>query len=75
MIREAKVGDITQILLVRNSVKENRLSIPNSVTVDDCATYLTERGKGWVCEINTEIVGFSIVDLQDHNIWALFLTT
>lgn len=52
---------------------ENRLSIPTSVTADDCATYLTERGKGWVCEINTEIVGFSIVDLQDHNIWALFL--
>ncbi|MBC7776568.1 MAG: GNAT family N-acetyltransferase, partial [Phycisphaerae bacterium] len=26
-----------------------------------------------VCEINEKIVGFSIVDLKGHNIWALFL--
>jgi GNAT superfamily N-acetyltransferase len=31
------------------------------------------RGKGWVCEINNEIVGFSIADLKGNNIWALFL--
>jgi len=31
------------------------------------------RGKGWVCKVDGEVVGFAIVDLKEHNIWALFL--
>ncbi|MEP7129347.1 MAG: GNAT family N-acetyltransferase [Chitinophagales bacterium] len=72
-IREAGIADITQIQIVRNAVKENMLSNPNLVTDEDCKVFLTERGKGWVCEIDNQIVGFSIVDLKDNNIWALFL--
>ncbi|WP_316797423.1 GNAT family N-acetyltransferase [Pedobacter agri] len=34
---------------------------------------MTQRGKGWVCEVEGEIVGFSIVDLKENNVWALFL--
>ncbi len=73
IIREATIADIKQIQLVRNAVKENMLSNPNLVTDEDCATFMTVRGKGWVCEIDNEIVGFSIVDLKENNIWALFL--
>lgn len=73
MLREAKIEDIPQIQLVRNAVKENMLSNPNLVTDADCEEFLTIRGKGWVFEINQQIVGFSIVDLKDHNIWALFV--
>ena len=72
-IREAKLGDIQQIQIVRNAVRENTLSNPNLVTDKDCAEYMFERGKGWVCEMNNKIIGFAIVDLQDNNIWALFL--
>ena len=71
--REAKLTDIPQLQIIRHSVKENILSDPTLVTDELCALYLTERGKGWVCEVNGQIVGFSIVDLQDHNVWALFL--
>ncbi len=73
IIREAKVKDISQIQVVRNSVKENTLSNPDLVTDKDCEKFITERGKGWVCEIDGKITGFSIVDLKDHNIWALFV--
>ena len=73
IIREAVVADIQQIQIVRNSVTENTLSNPNLVTDEDCETFLTVRGKGWVCEIEGQIVGFSIVDLKENNIWALFL--
>ncbi|MBK7871756.1 MAG: GNAT family N-acetyltransferase [Saprospiraceae bacterium] len=73
VIREARVEDITQIQIVRNAVTENALSDPNLVTDEDCKIFITARGKGWVCEINGEIIGFSIVDLKDNNIWALFL--
>ncbi len=71
--REANIADIQQIQIVRNSVKENTLSNPALVTDDDCVEFLTVRGKGWVCEIDNNIVGFAIADLQDNNIWALFL--
>ncbi len=73
IIREAKIDDIKQIQIVRNSVTENTLSNSNLVTNEDCLEFITIRGKGWVCEINNEIVGFSIADLKENNIWALFL--
>lgn len=72
-IREARIEDIPQIQIVRNSVKENMLSDPNLVTDKDCEEFLFERGKGWVGEVDHQIVGFSIVDLKKNNIWALFL--
>ncbi|MCS3869741.1 GNAT superfamily N-acetyltransferase [Chryseobacterium ginsenosidimutans] len=73
IIREAQLKDIPEIQIVRNSVKENMLSNPNLVTDKDCEEFLFQRGKGWVCEIDNQIVGFSIVDLKENNIWALFL--
>lgn len=73
IIREATIDDIKQIQIVRNSVKENTLSDPNLVTDEDCKEYITVRGKGWVCEMDRQIVGFAIADLKENNIWALFL--
>ncbi|MNU94616.1 ribosomal-protein-alanine N-acetyltransferase [compost metagenome] len=73
MIREAKTKDIPQIQIVRNAVKENTLSNPNLVTDQDCEEFINTRGKGWVCEMDEQIVGFSIVDLKENNIWALFI--
>lgn len=73
ILREALITDIPQIQVVRNSVKENTLSDPGRVTDNDCEEFLTQRGKGWVCEIDNKVVGFSIVDLTENNIWALFM--
>jgi GNAT superfamily N-acetyltransferase len=72
-IRTATIDDIRQIQVVRNAVRENTLSNPNLVSDKDCETYITVRGKGWVCETGNRIVGFAIVDLKDKNIWALFV--
>ena len=71
--REAKSEDIKQIQIVRNAVTENTLSNPDLVSDEDCFEFITKRGKGWVCEFDNQIIGFSIVDLRDRNIWALFL--
>jgi len=71
-IREAKIYDIKQIQIVRNAVNENTLSNPNLVTDQDCEEFITEIGKGWVCVIEKQIVGFEIVDLKEKIIWALF---
>lgn len=71
--REAVLTDIPQIQLVRNAVKENVLSNPALVTDADCEHFITKKGKGWVCETQNSIVGFAIVDLEDRNVWALFV--
>ena len=72
-IREAHLTDSPKMWIVRYSVKENMLTDADEVTDEDCVDYLTQRGKGWVCEINGEIIGFAIIDLKDNNVWALFL--
>jgi GNAT superfamily N-acetyltransferase len=71
--REATIHDIPRIQIVRHAVRENVLSDPGLVTDQDCADYLVNRGKGWVCEADGKIVGFAIADLMDNNIWALFV--
>jgi GNAT superfamily N-acetyltransferase len=73
LFREALSTDIEQIQIVRNAVKENMLSDPALVPDHDVDNFINKRGKGWVCEIDGRIVGFSIADLKDNNIWALFL--
>ena len=71
--RQAIPEDIPQIQIVRNSEKENQLSNPNLIPDDLVEEFITKRGKGFVCEIDKKIVGFSIVDFVENNVWALFL--
>lgn len=73
IFREATLADIPEIQIVRNNVKENMLSDPALVPDKDVADYITNRGKGWVCEVEGQIVGFSIVSVIDKNVWALFI--
>jgi GNAT superfamily N-acetyltransferase len=73
IIREALPTDIPQIQIVRNLVKENRLPDPALVPDSDVEDFITRRGKGWVCEETQQLVGFAIADLEDDNIWALFI--
>ncbi|HMI79572.1 MAG TPA: hypothetical protein VK484_12315 [Ferruginibacter sp.] len=53
--REATINDIKQIQVVRNSVKESMLSDPAFVPDHDVEDFITNRGKGWVCEIDGNI--------------------
>lgn len=71
--RVAELSDIKQIQVVRHLVKENTLSNPDLVPDHDVAFYITEKGRGWVCEAEGKVIGFAIVDLQEKSIWALFV--
>lgn len=71
--REATVNDIDNYMVVRMAVKENVLNNPALVPREDNVAYLTKHGKGWVCEIENRIVGFSVVGLTQRNVWALFV--
>ncbi len=71
--REAAIEDIPALTRVRLSVKENALSDPRKVTSEMYRAYLTDAGKGWLCESEDEVVGFSVASLEDSSIWALFV--
>lgn len=71
--RQATVADVTAMMKIRLAVKENVLSNPNVVTRQMYEDYLDKLGRGWVAEIDGQIVGFSYADKQDNSIWALFV--
>lgn len=73
IFRRATVADIEEMFRVRMAVLENKLSDPSLVTHATCSEMLLEKGAGWVCEAEGEVVGFAIVDLTRSNIWALFV--
>jgi hypothetical protein len=59
-LRTTTPEDIPQIQVIRNSLKENMLSNPQLITDEDCRVYITTRGRGWVCEVADQIVGFAV---------------
>ena len=71
--REALITDIPQLLAVQLAVKENSPSNAALITEQDYVDHLSARGKGWVCEIDGQIIGFAIGDLEKKNVWALFV--
>jgi GNAT superfamily N-acetyltransferase len=71
--RQANPNDIPRLQQIRNAVKENTLSDPALIKDEDYLEFLNERGNGWVCQVDGNIVGFSMVDLRENNVWALFL--
>jgi GNAT superfamily N-acetyltransferase len=73
LFRAALPQDIAAMHRVRLSVHENRLNNPSLITEESYADMLQNRGQGWVCELDGEVVGFAVVDLQEKNIWALFV--
>ena len=73
VFREANVADIPALSEIRLSVTENALSDPRKVTPEMYAAYLSVSGKGWLCEVAGQIVGFSVASLSDASIWALFV--
>ncbi len=71
--RRATEADIGAMSAIRLSVIENRLSDPARVTLADYHDYLERFGRGWVCELDGRIAGFSYADQRDASIWALFV--
>jgi GNAT superfamily N-acetyltransferase len=69
----ATTQHITAMHQIRVAVTQNVLTNPNAITPSDYATYINTKGKGWVCTINQQIVGFAIVDCTENNVWALFV--
>jgi GNAT superfamily N-acetyltransferase len=71
-LRVAVRDDVGETQRVRHSVTENRLT--SSVISDEEVVCAIERtGRGWVVEIDGQVVGFAIGNAETGNIWALFV--
>ena len=71
-LRLARPGDWDEVMALRLSVQENRLSDPGRVTREMYLDYIQARGRGWVAEEGGVILGFCVAAL-DGEVWALFV--
>jgi len=71
--RLASMQDIPSMSSIRLSVTENALSNPGRITRQMYEEYLELLGRGWVCELDGKVVGFSYAEKADSSIWALFV--
>ncbi|MBD1582617.1 GNAT family N-acetyltransferase [Pseudoalteromonas sp. S16_S37] len=70
--RVATRQDITQMHQIRMAVKENMLT-STAITQAHYIPEIEQTGKGWVVEVDDEILGFGIANKQTRSIWALFV--
>lgn len=75
IFREMEQRDIRSCIEVRTSVRENRYSLEalrnEGITEESVAKMLTTTHKGWVCEINQRIVGFSMGNRSTGEFWVV----
>jgi GNAT superfamily N-acetyltransferase len=72
MLRLAIAADIPAIQRIRHSVRENRL-VSTVIRDRDVQEAIENAGRGWVVELNGELVAFAIGDARSGHVWALFV--
>ncbi len=77
LVRLARVTDVPAMFSVRTSVKENILTRAElaelGVTPDAIAQAVASAPCAWVAEVNGEVVGFAMVDLETACLFAAFV--
>lgn len=72
LIRPALAADAAGMHRVRMSVQENRL-VSMQLSEHDYIVAIEATGRGWVVELEGNIVAFAIGDTSTGSIWALFV--
>jgi len=70
--RRATEADIPAMSRIRLAVRENVLSNPARITRQMYVDYLDALGRGWVAELDGQVIAFSYADRTAGTIWALF---
>jgi GNAT superfamily N-acetyltransferase len=72
VLRRAERADFAGMHRVRCAVRENRL-VSLVLSEADYVAAIEPPGRGWVIELEGEIVAFAVADAVTGNIWALFV--
>ena len=72
LLRRAQRGDVVAMQRIRASVKENRLT-SRALSEADYLQAIEHDGRGWVMEVDGQVLGFAIANSVTGNIWALFV--
>jgi len=73
IVREMTSDDVRPVHAIRLRVRENQLSDPSVITERDYHDFMERDTMSWVCEVGGAIAGFAMVDVEKHNVWALFV--
>lgn len=73
LIRTMVPADVPAAHAIRIRVRENRLSDPALVQEQDYHAFLARDTMSWVAELDGAIVGFIMADMEQRNLWALFV--
>lgn len=72
VLRQAVRADVPGIQRVRHGVRENRLT-SCVITDAEVVEAIELTGRGWVVEVDGQVVGFAVGNARTGNIWALFV--
>jgi ribosomal protein S18 acetylase RimI-like enzyme len=72
-IRTMMPSDVPAAHVIRLRVRENKLSDPSVVTEQDYHDFMARDTRSWVCEVDGALAGFVMVDVEEQNLWALFV--
>jgi GNAT superfamily N-acetyltransferase len=72
VIRQAVAADVAAMHRVRMSVHENRL-VSRQLSEHDYLEAIEQTGRGWVVELDANIVAIAIGNASNGSIWALFI--
>jgi GNAT superfamily N-acetyltransferase len=71
-LRVAVRADVAGIQRVRHAVRENRL-VSRTISDAEVIHAIERSGRGWVVEVDGEVVGFAIGNIENASVWALFV--
>lgn len=63
LFRISDRSDIQQMQVVWHLVEENKLSNPDLVNDQDVEHYITKKGRGWLGEVEGNVIGFAKISL------------
>lgn len=76
-IRLADAADVPDLFDVRTSVRENHMTVEelakDGITAESLPGMLEGSGRGWVAEVDDQIVAFAMVDAEEATVFALFV--
>ena len=76
-IREITEGDIPALFVVRVATHQNQLSREElaslGITEETVKARLRGTFKGWLCNVNSQVVGFAIGDRATGELWVIAL--